>query len=258
MSRTVNRGAVAAILASVLFWVALAVFTGLGLSGCGGSSPSDLPPAPPPAVASCTPHVGPVAIGLYGDSTNYGETADASGNYFRAAVYPELVIQRAMDARFGAGAVVVRTYAMNGTNVHELLIGADEGQWGHYQAWPLGVDVDIPLENFGINDRGHGRTPEQFAADLRTLYALHPVVMETPLPSPDGDPGYAQIVRDVAAEVGAPLIDVSAYVKGLPAWQQWTGDGEHPTSDGYVMLETNAVVPALVPMVAKLRCEALQ
>jgi hypothetical protein len=254
MSHTINRGAVATITASILFWIALAVFTGLALAGCGGGdgATTEAPPAP-----TCTPHAGPVTIGLWGDSTNYGETADASGNYFRAAVYPELVIQRAMDARFGAGAVVVSTHAINGTALHNLLIGSDEGQWGRYQAWPLGADDDIEVENFGIHDFGSPAdhvTPEVFASELRTMYAARHVVMETPLPIVGGDVGYAQVVRDVAGQLGAPLIDVSAYAKSLPDWSQWTGDGEHPTSDGYTMLETNAVVPALVPMVAALRC----
>ena len=81
--------------------------------------------------------------------------------------------------------------------------------------------ADITLENFGVNDRRLG----------------------------------ASIVRAVAAEKGAVLIDVDAYVLTVPGWQAMQPDGTHPSAELYGLIARNAVYPALAPLVRKIRPE---
>lgn len=222
------------------------------LAACGGGGePAPVVKAP----TACTPAV--VTIGLYGDSTQYGETRDgANGAPYRVAAYPEALIQSAMDARFGAGAVVVQTRAIIGTRLDQLLAGHQGTVWGTYgDAWPAGAADDIEVENFGINDYLHGVTPATFDAELRAMFAARRVVLETPLPEA-GDDGLAPTVRTVATSLGATLIDANDYVHSLPDWSQYLGDGIHPTNDGYAVVVNGAVIPALTAMVAPLRCEA--
>ncbi len=223
----------------------LALSIALSLAGCGGGSD----PAP-----GCTPRA--VTVGLYGDSTQDGATRDTpSSDPYRVVDNPAAVIQRAMDARFGAGAVVVTAKAIWGTTLDQLLAGNEGSLWGTYgAAWPAGASEDIALENFGVNDARLGVTPAAFGAELRAMNAARAVVMETPLPTSAGD-GLAQTVRDTAAALGAPLIDVNAYANALPNYFGFVPDGIHPNDAGYVAITNGVVVPALAAMVAPLRCE---
>lgn len=247
MSRTVNRGFVGAVAGALLFWIALAVFVGLALTGCGGGAGESPAPSPAPA-ATCTPHV--VTIGLYGDSTQYGITRDTpTGEPYRVTGDPGTLIQAAMDARFGAGAVVVTNHGVSGQDTAQLLAGMQT--FG--APWPSGAVEDLALENLGINDISHGRSADDYAANLAQIVNARAVIIETPLPDRNGA-SYAAQARAVATAAGSPLIDVNAYVSSLPAWSQYTGDGTHPTQAGYNLVENNAVIPALVPMVAALQC----
>jgi lysophospholipase L1-like esterase len=198
-----------------------------------------------------------VRIGLYGDSTQYGETEDQQGGpHWRAANTPESVLQAAMDAEFGAGSVIVTTHAIPGSTLADLLAGTGNDEFGVFNAWPSDVGADdIELENFGINDWSRGITPEQFAAELAQLHALHPhgLVFETPLPA-FGDDRFAPTVRDAAKALGVPLIDVNAWFHASPTIGQFVHDGIHPDSAGYALVTQGAVAPAVASMVRPLRC----
>jgi lysophospholipase L1-like esterase len=197
----------------------------------------------------------PVSIQLFGDSINYGETrATPGGDPFRVDDTPQAVLQRDMDARFGAGAVVVTTDAIPGSTA-KMLIDGDTGLWGglSYQAWPLGATGDIVLMDYGINDYLSGLSAADFTAQLKQLAAARSVVFETPLPA-NGDVGFAAAVREVATETGEPLIDTSAYVQSLGNWSSYLGDGIHPNDAGYQLLTHGAVSPAVAKLVAPLLC----
>jgi lysophospholipase L1-like esterase len=209
------------------------------LAGCGGGEAS----------AACTPHV--VTIGLYGDSTQAGLSRDGvTGTPYTVQDPPAALIQRAMDAAFGVGAVVVNGHGVSGQDTSMLLAGMQT--FG--APWPYGAVEDIALENEGINDLSHGVTADDYRLHLTQIVQARAVVIETPLPM-KGDGGFALVARSVAASTGAPLIDVAAFAAALPAWQTYTGDGTHPTETGYAVITNGAVIPALVPMAAKLRCE---
>jgi lysophospholipase L1-like esterase len=172
----------------------------------------------------------------------------------RATTYPEVILQGMMDARFGAGAVVVSTRAVGGTSSAQLLAGTD----GLNRPWPQSVDADIVLLNHGINDSFLGVSEETYKADLLALMqAPGKVVFETPLPvSWAGYKDYAQIMRDTAAAEGVSVIDTAAFAATTSNWYgRYAQDGIHPNDAGYQLLVSGAVYPALEPMVAKLRCQ---
>ena len=198
-----------------------------------------------------------VRIGLYGDSTQYGETEDVQGGpHWRVAHTPESVIQAAMDARYGSGAVVVTTHAIPGAKLSDLLIGTGNLEFGTFNAWPSDVNDDLILENFGINDLLAGVTPEQFSSELIELANRHRkgLVLETPLPV-YGQDGLADTVRKVASQLGLQIIDTNQWGKNSIMLPQFIHDGIHPDDQGYMLLEQGAVIPYLFPLVDALRCK---
>lgn len=223
------------------------------LAACGGGGSAEAPTSAP-VVPACSPKT--VTIQISGDSTNYGETRNDPGSApYRVAAYPELIIQQAMDQKFGAGAVKVTTTAIPGATAADLLAGRSDMFAGlSFQKWPAGTEgVDIVLMDFGANEALGGVSPEVFKANLRALAAARRVVFQTPLPNA-GAAGLAQSVREVANETGMPLIDLSAWALALPSWPQYLGDGLHPMNDGYALITRQATVPALVPLVEAARC----
>jgi lysophospholipase L1-like esterase len=207
-------------------------FATMALASCGGGGGDQQ------AATPCSP----VSIILNGDSTQWGYLAGGGGA--RADVYPELALQLAMDRRFGAGAVVVRTGAVSGTTAVEGLAQPHDG--------------DIVVYNPGVNDVAYGVAPEAYRAALRALAAAAAparVVFETPLPVSTAAVSYDGIMREVAGELGAPLIEARAFALSVPDWyQRYALDGVHLTGEGYAAVVDAAVVPVLVPIVAGLRC----
>lgn len=217
------------------FWC-VAVLAAI-LAGCGGGS--DGPPEPP----SCVPKV--VRIQLFGDSTMVGIAAELG--FTQAPNNPGHVLQVEMDRRFGAGAVVVTNHAVSGSNSAQLMA-----------VWPGGANGDILVVNHGINDAQIPTGIEPYKANLRTIARTAPIVFMTPNPGygrPINPDAYAQAMREVAAELGRPVADAHAYVLGLPGWRDWINDGIHPSAAGYELIARNVLVGAVVPLVAKLRCQ---
>lgn len=237
---------------------------GGGGGGGGGENRITSPQAETPTVsiqiapitpASCDP-IDPskvVRIQLFGDSTQWGYLDASPG--LRADIYPELALQREMDARFGAGAVEVSTRAVSGTTSSWLLAGTD----GLNLPWPQSVNAEIVVMNHGINDAnpGYGISQETYRANLMQLAtAPATVVFETPLPVNQAKADYAQIMRDVATLLGITVADTNAYARTIPAWfQKYATEGVHLNSIGYEGVVRNALYPTLEPMVTKLRCK---
>lgn len=206
----------------------------LALAACGGGGSA----APEPAAApACSPAV--VRIQFFGDSTNlYGAWETT---------------RDALRARFGQS-IMVESRAVSGMTTDQLLAGTD----GLNKPWPGSVAPgSITLVNDGIND-AVAAPIEQYKANLRRLrpsYFETPNPTDSPLRPYDGTATYAQAMRDVAVETGVPLIDIHTYVISLPNWRALLVDGIHPGPVLTEMIGTNVVYPALVPAVAKLRCE---
>jgi len=185
----------------------------------------------------------PVRIQLFGDSTQWGYDRKTDQP---VAQPPVAVLQAAMDARFGAGAVIVTERAVPGTTAGQLLAGTD----GRNRPWPREVDADIVVVNHALND---SRENVPLATYERQLAALHPTVFETPNPVtvPWPVPPYVAAMRKVAAAQHAPLADVDAWMRAQPKWPSLLDDGVHPTQAGYREIVLEVLMPTLEPLVAK-------
>ncbi len=188
----------------------------------------------------------PVRIQLFGDSTQWGYDAKTDQP---VAQPPVAVLQSAMDARFGAGAVIVTERAVPGTTSGQLLAGTD----GRNRPWPREVDADIVVVNHALNDSNE-HVP--LATYERQLAALHPTVFETPnaITVDWPAPPYVAAMRKVAAAQHAPVADVDAWMRAQPNWKSLlSDDGLHPTQDGYREIVLKVLMPTLEPLVEKAR-----
>jgi lysophospholipase L1-like esterase len=188
--------------------------------------------------------VKPVRIQLFGDSTQWGYDGKTERS---VAEPPVTVLQSAMDARFGRGAVLVTERAVPGTTSAQLLNGTD----GRNRPWPREVDADIVVVNHALNDSNEG---VPLATYERQLAALHPTVFETPNAITIGWPAppYVAAMRQVAAAQHAPVADVDAWMRAQPNWKTLLSeDGLHPTQAGYREIVLKVLMPTLEPLVAK-------
>lgn len=185
----------------------------------------------------------PVRIQLFGDSTQWGYVARSDTP---VAEPPVAVLQSAMDARFGAGAVIVTERAVPGTTSGQLLAGTD----GRNRPWPQEVAADIVVVNHALNDSNE-HVP--LATYERQIAALHPTVFETPnaITVDWPAPPYVDAMRRVAARQHAALADVDAWMRAQPHWQSLlSDDGLHPTQAGYREIVLKVLMPTLEPLVA--------
>jgi len=188
----------------------------------------------------------PVRIQLFGDSTQWGYDDKTDKP---VAEPPVAVLQSAMEARFGAGAVIVTERAVPGTTSGQLLAGTD----GRNRPWPQEVAADIVVVNHALNDANE-HVP--LATYERQLAALHPTVFETPNPITVAWPAppYVAAMRKVAAAQHAPVADVDAWMRAQPNWQSLlSDDGLHPTQAGYRAIVLKVLMPTLEPLVEKAR-----
>lgn len=191
----------------------------LALAACGGGG--DAGPAPAAVTQPAQVCARPVLIQMVGDSTQW-----AQGNN----------VQLALDLLLGPGAVVVENLGASGTTAAD------------FPAAKVRAGA-VTVVNYGINDsRAPGATVEAYKARLR---AIAPTVYETPSPPFDG---YAQAMREVAAELGRPVIDVSATVRAMPGWEVRVWDGVHPDPGLYGIIARDIVAPALAAEVRKRLC----
>jgi hypothetical protein len=152
-----------------------------------------------------------------------------------------------MDARFGAGAVIVTERAVPGTTSGQLLNGTD----GRNRPWPREVDADIVVVNHALNDSNE-HVP--LATYERQIAALHPTVFETPnaITVDWPAPPYVAAMRRVAAQQHAPVADVDAWMRARLDWKALLStDGLHPTQAGYREIVLKVLMPTLEPLVAK-------
>jgi len=200
----------------------------LGLvAACGGGgieAPDAASRASVPCVSGTTQK-----IQLFGDSTQW-----LAGPYWQAR-WPGRVINS----------------AVGGTKSTDLLAGID----GVNKPWPQSVMGDIVVIKFGTNDAtpARGQTPlPVFKDTLRALFhgTSARVIFETPDPNTDSAlrPDvylYTQAVRDVAKELGTPLIDTDACWRAHPGWEAWLTDGTHASPEGRQFTVDQCVAPVM-------------
>lgn len=183
------------------------------LTACGGGGESAEPSKPAQACQ-------PVRIQLFGDSVQYAQSN-------RLQVF--------MDARFGAGKVVVTNHGLSGSIASEMDLSKVE-------------PGAITVANYGINDVKRGVSADDFKAALRRNAVS---VYETASPPWDG---YAYATREVAATAGKPVIDVSTFVRSLPNWDQHVPDGVHPDDWLLDQIVSQSVGPAMASIIEAKVC----
>jgi lysophospholipase L1-like esterase len=143
--------------------------------------------------------------------------------------------------------------AKSGATSAWLIAGTD----GVNPPWPQSVKGDVIMINFGINDSADlttgstkGISIDTYKANLRTFAKVPGAVVVFETPNPTYWPGrhtedYAQAMREVAAELGVPLIDVHAFVMAMPDWQAQIPDKLHPSPELMRKIVADCVMPEL-------------
>jgi lysophospholipase L1-like esterase len=206
------------------------ILLALLLAGCGGGEAS----------TQCR-------VQLFGDSTMAGY--EGGFTPARLATHtPAIVLQAAVDARFGAGRVAVSSRAVSGATARQLVEGAD----GLNQPWPLPVDAEIVVVNHGINDMQAHETQGEYLGWLTKLAgntAGATLVFETPNKVKSWDVGpYADTMRQFASRRGLGVADTYAISN-----TSMLGDWAHPTDAGYVAIVGQSLAPAVIAAVTQ-RC----
>ena len=191
------------------------------LSACGGGAGVS-PDADGLALKPCT-STGTVRIQLFGDSTQWEQFG---------------AVQAWMDDRYGAGLVKVSNLGASGTTAADF--PASQVEAGA-----------ITVVNYGINDSR--QTIPSVAIYKERLRKINATIYESPSPPFDT---YASSMREVAAERGAVLLDVSARVRAQPGWIKQIHDGVHPNEFLYTWITHQVVGPALAAMVEDRLCLA--
>ena len=193
------------------------------------------------ALAPAHAHAKPVRIQLFGDSTQWGY----DGKTDRAVPQPPAaVLQSAMDARFGAGAVIVTERAVPGTSAAQLLAGTD----GRNRPWPQEVDADIVVVNHALNDCDQHVPLATYATSWQRCT---PRSSRPPTRSPWTGPA-AVCQRDAPGGASS--------TRRWPTWTRGCGRsrpgsraGRRPASDaaGYRAIVLKVLMPTLEPLVAR-------
>jgi lysophospholipase L1-like esterase len=235
------------------------LFASLLMTSCGGSSsggdtgetapapdpaqsPTESPP--PPAPAPCVPQ--DVVVQLQGDSIGWGVGATDPNST------PDMLLRAALSARWPSGVTVAQT-SQGGAATHDRLDGTDS-----VPPYPRGIVGNVYITNYGVNDALQRVPVETYKANLRQVLTLSgtSVIMQTPTPVVPVDVApYADAAREVAAELNLPVADANTVVHDLADWRDMLVDGVHPNDALYQQMMSNAVVPAVMKEVAKLRCE---
>jgi lysophospholipase L1-like esterase len=216
-------------------------------------SPTPTPtPSPTP-----TPNNNPRIVDYYGDSTIRGcETnTNCSGQ-------APITAPQAFDSELTTLAVTyshtVNNFGVNGTDACQLLAGEDSlGNKNGFLPWAQQLAASTATHviiNHGINDLIHAQNGQggpdadhSIATYQQCLTSLAQAVknankimiFETPNPikSSVGDlTPYVQAMKNVAASMGAPVIDQFTYLSNKYQGQiaQIVPDGLHPTDSVYV------------------------
>jgi lysophospholipase L1-like esterase len=244
-----------------------AVFFSVLLSACGGGGGEPVNqldgPADPQATEQTTAPVVPdstrpttspsdpasiplekeiTTIEYHGDSTVWGYR---SGSGVRVATPAPAAFAAALPS---PSRYVVRNKGVNSADACELLNG---GNARYAQSWDTTMaasDADIVIINHAINDQWR-MGADQYRSCLNSLAGIakkhgKKVIFETPNPTRDSYPGgletYANAMKSVASEHGAPVIDQYAYLMNRlnGNYHNVTSiipDGLHPDEATYIL-----------------------
>lgn len=202
------------------------------ISACGGGGGGQDQAAPPVAKK-------PVLIDAEGDSTTYGLSMTSPGQLTLVAQPAPAIMQADLIQSIGGQITVVNSGVAN-TTAPQSLNGVSP-----FPA-PLATRLasirpNIVIVNYGINDAGRETTDDYQQALVGIVAAIRGAgavpVLEEPNPVCRG-PGpmldsYVEVMRTVAQQHGALLIQQYDYIKSLPDWTLMLPDCVHPNQALY-------------------------
>lgn len=216
----------------------------LSCSGCGGGGGSSTP-AVQAATQASPKHI---VILMRGDSTNFGfNPQDYPVVPNQTPNNPTVLMQRDMDATFGAGRVIVVNGARSGTTLSNDISGL--GDWPSLPTMLAQYKPDIVLTNSELNDRntlGDGQYKSDLIQWIQIVQAAgaRPVLQEPNPVCPTLMPGrndsaFVQDMNDVAAQMNVTILPNYTTWFPQPVW--WAAylqnDCIHPTDAGYASKE---------------------
>ena len=191
-----------------------------------------------------------------------GKKLNFIGDSITEGVGVEREENRYVDRIAAATGAICRNYGISGTRIARQKTPSDEPRFdldfcARYEE--MDADADAVIVFGGTNDCGHGdaplgsrgdRTADTFYGALHVLYSGlqarypgKPIVVLTPLPRSgerDFDPPlslYVQIIREVAAEFGLPVLDLYATsplrTEDPAIVEAYVPDGLHPDDAGH-------------------------
>lgn len=191
-----------------------------------------------------------------------GKKLNFIGDSITEGVGVEREENRYVDRIAAVTGAICRNYGISGTRIARQKVPSDEPRFdldfcSRYEE--MDPDADAVIVFGGTNDCGHGdaplgsrgdRTADTFYGALYVLYSGllarypgKPIVVLTPLPRSnewDFDPPlslYVQIIREVAAEFGLPVLDLYATsplrTEDPAIVEAYVPDGLHPNDAGH-------------------------
>lgn len=216
------------------------------LTACGGGGGGGTAAAAGNAAQQTSPKH--VTILMRGDSTNFGfDPQDYPVVPNQTPNNPTVLMQRDMDATFGAGRVTVIDGARSGTTLSDDING--QGDWPSLSTALAQHKPDIVLTNSELNDRNTFDDATYKANLINWIQIVQasgarPILQE-PNPTcpkilvPRNDQAFVQNMNAVAQQMGVTI---------LPNWYTWFSkpdwwvtylqrDCVHPTDAGYASKE---------------------
>ncbi|ABO54202.1 GDSL family lipase [Burkholderia multivorans] len=197
-------------------------------------------------------------IAFFGDSTTKGAQT-IGGQLFNTTINEPAIVQNMLQARFGAG-VVVNNQGVGGTEAAQLLNGTD-GVHPPFDQVMAVSKAKIVVFNFALNDSYYAAKPRAgvpvesvdtyraLMSQLCQIARSHGKICVFEEPNPvygvQDNPnapifGYVSVLRQVAAQMNAPLISQFDQFQALPNWLSWISeDKTHPTDAGYAYKAAN-------------------
>lgn len=234
------------------------------LSACGGGDGRASSPIPHAKADTI-----PALIDVFGDSTSKG-VQTIGGRLFNTADSEPAILQNMLQARFGAGAIV-NNQGVGGTEAAQLLNGTD-GVHPPFDQVMAASKAKIVVFNFALNASYYASKPTEgipietvdtYWANMSQLCQIARkygkiCVFEEPNPvngvqNPNAPIyGYVSVLRQLAAQLNAPLIAQFDQFQTLPNWMAWLSEDQtHPTDAGYAYKAANTEA-VLRPIVAGL------
>lgn len=195
-----------------------------------------------------------VRIGFYGDSTAYGTSQDANGNYYRTRQNEPDLLQWKLQEIFGVN-VFVENHGRPGSICSDFLWG----QRGVTHDWATEMaasPVDLVIVNFGLNDAGVLSLGDfQFCmTKLAQIAESHGKVFAVNTPNPVDkhyNSAYGPITQ-VGIGLGRPAVDHwNGIMNEMPNWKSHLPDGIHP-DDAMYENKANRTVQQLRPIIQQL------